>query len=194
MDSNELVHALQDGDAAAGAFLISQHAPQLLRYVGLLAGDISETDRELICEQSVERAMAKIDQFDRTKGTLAGWLRGFVRYEVLEWRRRHLPQVELDEEVVEASNSIDRIPDDEDDRDDPSLIVAQLLEQLSSTDRLIVQLRDLEGLAYSAIATILRVKEEACRQRHKRAIERLKSTVGRIHPSTSDSSKGGEDQ
>jgi RNA polymerase sigma factor (sigma-70 family) len=192
MDPDELVRALILGDSAAGAFLVSHYAPQLLGYAALLAGDLSETDRETLCETTVERAVEKIDRFDRSKGSFPGWLRGILRFEVKDWRRHHPIQVAFEEGSmpVEVPSETSPLRPGE---AEPAVSAAQLLDELAPTDRLIIQLRDIEGLPYAAIADLLKVKDEACRQRHKRAMERLKS-LGRQTAQTATNVEGGEEQ
>jgi RNA polymerase sigma factor (sigma-70 family) len=171
--TDELVEALRNGDDAAGAFLVSRHAPLLLGYAGLVASDIPETDREMVCEVTVERAVDRIDQFNPQKGSFEGWLRGILRNEIKAWRRGRTAIDELDESRV-AAPTVDA-PTEARELVNAPAIVAELLAQLSESDQLIVRMRDLEEVPYSFIARVLDVREDACRQRHKRALERLQS-------------------
>jgi RNA polymerase sigma factor (sigma-70 family) len=167
----QLINSLRDGDGSAAAFLVSRHTPRLLGYAAAVANDISETDRELICEHVVETAAAKIDDFDPTKGSFPGWLRGILRNEIKSWRRRYPATVELDEQAIAAPSDDDQPPSA--DEPDPSAVLSPLLEQLAASDLLMIRLRDLEELPYSVIAESLGAREDACRQRHRRALQRL---------------------
>jgi DNA-directed RNA polymerase specialized sigma24 family protein len=51
------------------------------------------------------------------------------------------------------------------------------LALLSKTDQLMIRLRDYEDLSYDAIATLLEVEAAACRQRHSRALRRLRDLI-----------------
>ena len=180
----QLVDSLKEGDGSAAAFLVSRHAPRLLGYAAAIAVDITETDRELICERVVETAAAKIDDFDPAKGSFPGWLRGILRNEVKSWRRRSPATFELDEHAVAAP------PDEDPPREvaetNPSAVLAPLLEQLAPAERLIIRLRDLEDLPYSAIAATLDAREDACRQRHRRALKRLAALAATGSTPTTD--------
>jgi hypothetical protein len=95
----ELIQAAKAGHKYAGAFLISVYGERLLGYCRTIAPDLGDVDRELICEQAAEKACRKIDEYDETKGTLPGWLRGFVRFGVLNWRRDWAARFPLAEEA-----------------------------------------------------------------------------------------------
>jgi len=171
MNDDELIQALINGDEAAGVFLVSRFAPRALGYCRLIAPDVSETDRELLCEKAVETAVDKIDHFDSTRGSFPAWLRGILRNELRAWRRKSIPVTDIPEGGISVPTN-ERASDQEDLRAEE--VVSELLGQLAVSDQLIIRLRDLEGLSYGSIADALGVNEAACRQRHKRAVERLK--------------------
>lgn len=174
MNDDELIQALINGDESAGVFLVSRFAPLVLGYCGLIAPDLSETDRELLCEKAVETAVDKIDHFDSGRGSFPAWVRGILRNELREWRRKKPAMTDIQEEAIPAPTS-DREPDEDDLPAEG--IVSELLDQLAVTDQLIIRLRDLEGLSYHSIAGALGASEAACRQRHKRAVSRLKDVA-----------------
>jgi len=171
MNDDELIQALINGDEFAGVFLVSRYAPRALGYCRLIAPDVSETDRELLCEKAVETAVDKIDNFDSTRGSFPAWLRGILRNELRAWRRKSLPVTEIAEGAIAVPTN-DQASDQEDLPAEE--IVSELLGHLAVTDQLIIRLRDLEGLSYGFIADRLGVNEAACRQRHKRALARLR--------------------
>jgi RNA polymerase sigma factor (sigma-70 family) len=171
MNDEELIQALISGDESAGVFLVSRFAPRILGYCSLIARDLAETDRELLCERAVEKAVDKIDRFDSSRGSFPAWLRGILRNELREWRRERPFVAEIQEGAVAAPSS-EPAPDQEDLPVEE--IVSDLVAKLAVTDQLIIRLRDLEGLPYGSIADALGVQEAACRQRHKRALSRLR--------------------
>src|SRR5712691_5078634 len=83
----DLIQGVKDGDPLAAAWLVSLYGSKLLGYCRTVAPDMGDADREGICEIAVETALRKIDDFDPARGSLQGWLRGFVRNGVLSWRR-----------------------------------------------------------------------------------------------------------
>lgn len=166
----ELLNKLRSGDPNAGAFLVSYAGPSLHGYARSIASDLSDADRERICELAVERAVRKIDRYDPAKGSFLRWLRTFVKHAASDWRAGNASLVELDEGLV------DRGPTPEPDQLilTASRELGLVVRELSATDQAIIDLRDRQGLSYAAIAARLDVSEEACRQRHHRALARLK--------------------
>src|SRR5690348_9340574 len=84
---HEMLRAAREGNESVAAFIVSMYAPRLLGYAHTIAPEISDVDREMVCEQAVELACRKIDEYDPARGSFDGWLRGFVRYGVLNWKR-----------------------------------------------------------------------------------------------------------
>ena len=170
MDENELVRQLREGDEKAAAFLVSLLGSKLVGYARDIAGDLSDTDRLLICDIAVETAIRRIDRYDAERASLERWMRAFVRHAAMDWRRSHHRLDELRDD--------DGLSDGGDDEPDPLheralSQVAEHVRTLSDTDQLIIGLRDQEGLSYAEIASRLDVEESACRQRHLRAVRRL---------------------
>lgn len=167
---DDLISRLQNGDGNAGPFLVSLVAPSLHGYARAIGSDLSDTDRERICELALERAVRKIDRFDPTKGSFLRWLRTFVRHEAGNWRRSNHTLDELDENAVAP----DVDPEQPEEWRNASVAIERAVHQLSPTDQLIIDLRDREGLSYADIASRVGATEDACRQRHLRALRRLK--------------------
>src|SRR4051812_20744325 len=78
-DVEELVMLAKAGAPQAGPYLVSLCGARLARYVGLIASDLSEADRDEVCERAVERAVLRINAYDPALGSFDGWLRGFAR-------------------------------------------------------------------------------------------------------------------
>lgn len=174
MDEDALIAAALEGSPHAGTFLVSVFGPRLLGYCRSQTPDLSDTDREMICEQAVEIAVRKIETFDRAKGTFEGWLRGFVRYTVMNWRRasgqRHPDPVE--DLVLQKPQT----PVEPNDLEVPSPRVVALREAvsaLSEADQVYLNLRYTQGLPTKAIATLVDKSDDAVRQRLSRSLRRL---------------------
>ena len=170
----ELVRLIREGCEDAGPFLVSVCGARLSKYVNLLASDMSETDREAICEAAVERAVRQIDKFDPLLGTFDAWLRGYVRYVVMERRQASreilTDPIDLPEPYSlsdSASGSMSRLAQP----------LTETLVSLPEADQMIIRLRDFEDLPYSEIAALLNVREAATRQRHLRALKRLRKAL-----------------
>lgn len=189
MDEDHLVRKVQAGDELAAAMLVSLFGGQLAGYARAIAGDLSDADREVICETAVEKAIRKIDLFDRNKGTLFGWLRAFVRTEVAGWRRSMERMEPLSGEEEEKRQEPDTVSTA---RLEAATELVGLMASLRDTDQLILSLRDLEGLSYREISVRLGVSEDACRQRHLRAAARLRQRARSV-PTLVDFLKGGRE-
>jgi DNA-directed RNA polymerase specialized sigma24 family protein len=173
----ELIKAAMAGDERAGAFMISLYGPKLLGYCRTIAPDLGDVDRELICEQAVETACRKIDDYDSGKGTLHAWLRGFVRYGVWAWRRG--PDSQVGPLAVEPEAGV-LLPAAEAGpaRGDPRagrLVAA--VRALPPHHQLLIALRFTENLPTHEIASRLGISDAAVRQRLSRLARQLRTQV-----------------
>jgi RNA polymerase sigma-70 factor (ECF subfamily) len=170
---DELLRAAREGDESVAAFIVSMYAPRLLGYAHTLTSDLSDVDREMICERAVELACRKIDEFDPEKGTFVGWLRGFVRYGVLNWRRSTGSMADKSVEDIDPP-----LPPDTSDTTASNSRVAALaaaVRELSHDDQLLIALRYQEQLPTQDIALRLGVADATVRQR----LTRLRAHLGR---------------
>jgi RNA polymerase sigma factor (sigma-70 family) len=186
VDIAELVERTKAGEVDAGPSLVSLCGARLAQYARLIAPHLSDADRDEVCERAVERAVEHIDLYNVGRGSFETWLRGFVRREVYELSRRTTSiAVATDQlERLAAPNAAGR-PHEPGDRSELLRELAQkvheLMVSLSETDQLLIALRNYERLPYASIAQRLGTTESACRQRHLRAIARLRN-IARDHP------------
>jgi RNA polymerase sigma factor (sigma-70 family) len=173
MDDERLLDAVKRGEAWSGPAMVTALLPGLLGYAETIAGDMSPAAQEEAIERAVLKAVDRIDRFDPTKGTFPGWVRGFLRHEIGDLRRRGGTATA---EVVAA------VPEDPSSSGDPSEASEQethdltwALLRLSVSDQVIIALRDFEGLSYAQCAERIGggVTDTACRVRHFRALRRL---------------------
>lgn len=179
MDIADLIRSARAGEPHAGPFLVSVFGERLLGYARAIGRDLSDVDREFAVEQAIEKAILKIDRFDPRKGSLAGWLRAFVRHALADLRRSRAAIDQLDPEAEE-----EQAKDEPKQPLDPSVVSAliEVWEALRDTDQLILALRIIEELPHAEIAIRLGgVSEVACRQRYGRALLRLQ-TAALNHP------------
>ncbi len=169
MEIDDLVTQLEAGDASAGPMLVSIVAPRLLGYAAQIARDAGEADREQMVEQAIEKAVDKIDQFDRERGSFSAWVRRFVHYEALTWRRAQPPDHSSVESLVD-------VPDDgpPPELGEASRAVAAIVLSLPEPSQLLVRLRFAERLDHAAIAEQLGVEPAAARKRLERLLSELR--------------------
>jgi RNA polymerase sigma factor (sigma-70 family) len=174
MNVTELVASARDGTESASPYIVSLYGAKLTRFAHLLAADLSEVDREVLCERAIEKAVERIELFDPNRGSFDAWLRGFVRREVYEARRRVVP------ERLPAMDDIPAVAPSSGESVVPVEVIAALraaVRRLPETDQLIIALRAYENLPYAAIAEQLGADQTACRVRYHRAVNRLRDAA-----------------
>lgn len=174
------VEAAQRGDDWAGPALVTLLLPTLMGYVKEIGRDLSTADQEQAIERAVLRSVDRIDQYDPSRAQFSTWVRGALRYAVLDILREKGGTA--DELVAELPHWLEAPPGESSDGA-PSEALTWSLLKLSVPDQIIISLRDFENLSYSEIAKRLGggVTEGACRVRHHRALARLKTHLG-SHP------------
>jgi RNA polymerase sigma factor (sigma-70 family) len=149
----------------------------LLGYCRSLTPDLSDVDREMICEQAVEIAVRKIDVYDPGLGTFPGWLRGFVRNTVKNWRRaegqRHPDHVE--DLVLTAGPPLAPVATPQTQA--AAAALKKAVRALPEPDQVYLNLRYQQGLPTKQIAQLLGKSDAAVRQRLSRIQRHLKVTV-----------------
>jgi RNA polymerase sigma-70 factor, ECF subfamily len=190
IDIAELVDRLKAGAPDAGPSLVSLCGARLVQYAHLVAPQLSDADKDDVCERAVEHAVERIELYDVTRGSFEAWLRGFVRREIYELSRRAaFTAVASDQlEHLAVSVAADRYLESTGQASTLKELAAKLhllMESLSETDQLMLALRDYERLPYSSIAERLGVSEPACRQRYLRALARLRQ-MSQQHPEFAD--------
>ncbi len=169
MDDEDLIQAAREGKEHAGPFLVSLYAPMLLGYARGLASDLGDSACEQICELAVERAVRRIDLYDRIKGDFAGWARSMLRYAALDYRRYNARLQSIDGLDLAEPETLPS-------REFPDGVTAALAEvvgQLSEADQAILALREIEQLPSQTVAALLGISDAAVRQRYSRARQRL---------------------
>jgi RNA polymerase sigma factor (sigma-70 family) len=168
----ELVALAKEGSSEAGPYLVSLCGARLARYVSLINRSISPADLEAVCEQAIERAVQHIEDFDPNRASFDAWVRGFVRFVLLEHHR-------AGQSVPTDPAELPAIPPSESSSATSPLIspLKNALGNLAETDQMIIQLRTFEQLPYESIAELLNVQPAACRQRHARALGRLRREI-----------------
>lgn len=172
MDELALIQAAKASEPGAGAFLVSRYGQQLIGYCRALTPDMSDVDREMICEQAVELAVRKIEDFDEQR-SFSNWLRGFVFHTVRNWRRAHglrhpdsADELSLNEDAPPPA-APSALPDD----------VAAAISALPEVDQLYLYLKHFEHLPSKEIAARLNKSDDAVRKRLSRIHASLRAQL-----------------
>jgi RNA polymerase sigma factor (sigma-70 family) len=174
MDPDDIIRALRSGAKWGDQAMVTVVAPVLLGYAASIAPDLSPTDHESAVEAAILRGVRKLNQFDRRRGTFAGWLRPFVRHAISDLRRSRPGSTASLPDDIAAPDAEAEIPAPQEE----VRAIRSALAALSDTDRLIITLRDFERLSYDSCAErIGGVSAAACRVRHLRAVHRLRDAA-----------------
>jgi RNA polymerase sigma factor (sigma-70 family) len=165
-----------------GPLLEAILGPQMTLHARSLASDLSDADLEMVSEQAIDKALARIDRFDQARASFATWVTGFVKHEVADFRRSRAKQTDWHEvaRILAASNDSLDIPARSARRSKEQMLT-ELAPQLPPQDVQILQLR-LRKLTYPQIAQRLGISGAASRQRHRRAKRRLENLERRPAP------------
>jgi RNA polymerase sigma factor (sigma-70 family) len=186
-EDRRLVESARDGNAGAGPFLVSKHAPRLLGRARRFARDrscgMSDTDIELAVGLGIENALRKIATYDSERSPLEAWFWTHVKYAVLEWSRSNTRTLTIDPTLKDGPLGTETVAARDEaaptsDRLGPAIAALHdAIPKLSHDDQKILALRNQESYSFATIAELLSIKETTCRQRHKRAKDRLQKLL-----------------
>lgn len=184
MSDDDFIEAARQGQDHAAPFLVSLYGPKVLGYCRSIASDLSDVERERICEIAIEKAVRKIDRFDPSKGKFESWIRTFVLHAAQDWRRDHQRLACLDKGGEWGPPLTNTLADQsvtnagEVQAQSPLLgALRDALPKLTELDQVIIHLRDIEQRSIEDVANLLGITQPACRQRHHRARGRLRSFI-----------------
>ena len=173
----------------AGEFedVVSRYLPALYRRAYRYVGD--PHDAEDAVQDALLSAYKHLDQFKGT-ATMATWLISIVTNSALSQlrRRQRKPQVSLDERLDEEQNYClsDRLADASPSPETECMWselhehFLEFVAELSPTLRATIQLRGLEGMTTSEVATILGVSQGTVKANVSRARTKLKQLMREI--------------
>ncbi|MCA9149906.1 MAG: sigma-70 family RNA polymerase sigma factor [Planctomycetales bacterium] len=193
LDESELISRAANGDTAAIGQLLSRHELRLKRMISIrmdsrLKGrlDASDVFQELQLEAS-----QRFEEFAR-QSTLPFfvWMRFLAKQKVAEACRRHLytqardvrrEQAEFGSDGESTSVSLASFlmgqitsPSMQVAKAEIRQLVLSAIDSLDPLDREILLMRHAEQLSSSETANELNISQNTCRQRHVRALKRLK--------------------
>ena len=151
-DERQLIHQAQNGDADAFETLVNQHAP--LVYNLALRTLRHPQEAEDVAQETFWRAWRALPRF-RAQARFSTWLYRITTnlcYNRLPHLKRELAALDPDEDVA--------LPDER-QQVEQQLLTAELsamlratFEQLPEGQRLLINLRHLQGLSYAEIAAV----------------------------------------
>ena len=164
------------GDERAFVALMERHLPRLRRLLfGLLGGnreDMKDVEQEILVALCNDLACFRFDSSFET------YLYRFARNKAVDHIRRQVRQRRIVEAVGARSLSAEETHVESTRAQDSRDAVAEILAKLTEEERLIVTLRELEGLALGEIATILDVAVGTVKSRLHRARKKIAGLAG----------------
>jgi len=165
-ESREMMERARSGDREAFDILTKNYANMV---IGLAYKLLGSREDSLDCAQDAfVRAWENIDRYD-PKWSVATWLRRIVTNLALDRLRRRSGKVELSEALEGSLTSTAEAPTEAAERHERAQTVRSLLELLPEKYRLVLVLRDMEGVEISDIARITGANAATVRWRLHRA-------------------------
>ena len=191
LDEAALVGLARRGDEGAVRALVQRYNRRLFRVARGIVRDDAEA--EDIVQETYVRAFTNLDAF-RGNSRLGTWLTRIAINEALGRLRRRRPRAELAElnsavaaQVIAFPAPPPADPEAEAGRAEVRRLLEQCVDALPAPLRLVVILRDVEGLSTEATAAALGIRPETAKTRLHRGRGRMRAALAaRLSPSFSD--------
>jgi RNA polymerase sigma-70 factor (ECF subfamily) len=169
---DELVRMFRLGHKEAVRVLLHRHTESLFRFCCYLTA--SPEDAEDICQETVARAMARVDSL-RSGSSFRSWLFGIARNLSVDSHRTRKRMITLsrDEECSPVMICHDN-PGDHVVAREEHQTVAEALGRLARNHQTVLMMREVEGMSYADIARRMDVSQSAVETLLFRARRRLK--------------------
>ena len=159
VSERELWNRISKGDPEAFDGFYRECAPRLLGFLRhLVSGNQAAED---LMQNAFTEIWRRPSGLDPERGSPRAYLFGVARKQAMEWWRRHRPGDELDDKPGPAYI-------------ETSSIIADAFNRLSTEQRTILWLREVEGQSYAELAAILDVPVGTVRSRLFAAREALR--------------------
>lgn len=177
----EIVARLKAGDMSACADCIELHSDALYRLAWRLLGN--EAEAEEVVQETFLSAFKSLDSFDG-RSTLGTWLFR-ITYNAALMRRRRRQEATLPvDDLLENEYSMPQqlfdwccLPEKDYLSSEAQSKINEAIQQLPETLRVVVQLRDIEGLNTAEVAEILDISDGAVKVRLHRARLALRESL-----------------
>jgi RNA polymerase sigma-70 factor (ECF subfamily) len=177
-EDQELLRRAATGDRDTFAALFRRHRHGVYRFALNMSG--SETTAEEVTQEVFMTLIREPGSYDPNRGSVAAFLYGIARYQVLrvrkrEWRFAELPEGEGDPDSAVWASEDSTIPDLI--RDEEALAVRKAILSLPPVHREAVVLCELEEMSYAEAADILGCAIGTVRSRLHRARQSLRQSL-----------------
>ena len=178
-ESKTFVASLKEMDSQAWRTFCCEYAPVLVSYAKARFGCSSDSAEE-IAQRTFVRSVRSIRQFDPTRGTLAGWLKGICRNEartVLSREHREVLLSQIGAEDLDVLDGIEvvSLPDEVMATQEVQCLVNETILGLCSRYRDVLIRKYLRGEPVATIASEWGQSEKAVESLLSRSREAFKT-------------------
>ena len=166
---DEVLALAARSERAAFLTLYDRYAERVERYV--LARVQNRSDAEDVVSATFMQALAKIDTFDSTRGSFAGWLFGVARNAVNMHHRNHRP---CQPNVAEEQPDNEMMPEDAAIQAEQTHAVRAAMKRLTEEQQDALALRYLADLPFAEVARQLGKSEGATKMLVNRGVRALR--------------------
>ena len=184
--AHELIEAAQKGDDVAFSQVVQAYRKRILGTVGRLIG--RPEDVEDVAQEVFVRLYFSLDQL-RTPEVFEPWLYRLTvnaAYDYLrkQRRRKESRMADLSEQQVVIADALagGRVGEESKRQADIRDFVQALLSEVSEEDRILLTLKEVEGLSLKELEKIYDLKENALKVRLYRARQRVLKAYRRSRP------------
>lgn len=185
MSNNEklLLERSKAGDVAAFEILVEAYQKKIFNLAYRTVGNYDDAND--LAQEALIRIFKSIANF-KEQSTFSTWVYRITTNVCLDYIRKEKNRrvLSLDEEIhVEDGEmkrqimSDDLLPDEIAEREELRSIVSSAIDSLSEEQRLVISLRDIQGLTYEEIAVVLDCPSGTVKSRINRARQALKNVL-----------------
>ncbi len=165
------------GDLEAYDRLVAVHQDRIYQVAYRITGN--HEDASDAAQETFLNAFRSLARF-RGAASLSTWLHRIAVNAALDLIRRRPPQPTVPLESVTVSGGTE--PEDAASRSDVQRRINQAIASLPAEQRVVVVLRDLQGLPYEDIASVLQIPPGTLRSRLSRSREALRRLLADLAP------------
>lgn len=172
------IEQAQSGDAASFGRLYDHYMPPIYRFIALKVGTRQEA--EDLAHEVFMSAWQKLGAYQAQGFPFSSWLYKIARNRVIDYYRTKKVHMSIDDEVL-LDDDIFGVKPGFDEALDLGLDIAAIktaMQQLTSEQREVIQLRFLDELSPAEIAKAMDKREGTIRIIQHRAIAKLKKILG----------------
>lgn len=167
-----LIRQMKQGDREAFGKLYLKYLDAIYRYIYFRVGQ-EKAIAEDISETVFFKAWEHIGSFKENQGTIKAWLYMIAKNAITDHFRTNKPTVELDENLIQVDNNIEK----ELERDDDAKNLTNAINKLTDEQKQVITMKYIEDMSNEEIAQVLNKHEDAIRALQHRALEKLKKLM-----------------